>query len=373
MVKLLLEGLERQTESGRTSLKVYHVDAKLSSGLEAIGKFQWSKIFRILKYCVQAYWHRFAHGANAFYYVPAPGLRAAVYRDWIVMFFCRPLFRKMIFHWHAVGLGKWLDTQAKPWERKLTDRLLGNADLSIVLSNFARANANRFSPKLIVVIPNGIPDPCPEFEKSLLPERKRRLEQRRRNEQTNFTVLFIGACTAAKGLFAALDGVALLNKRLKSAGSNIHLRFIVAGEFADNMERDRFHDRIGQPDLNGPDIERPMVVYEAFVSGDAKNSLFRGSDCLVFPSRYPAEGQPVTIIEALAFGLNIVGTRWRGIPELLESADAQIFDEQDPVAIADGLEASLKSFGAEVNRAVFLSRYQSETFVMKMRAALTAE
>ena len=372
MVKLLLEGLERQARTDGISLEVYHVDAKLSSNLEAIGKFQWSKVFRILRYCVQAYWHRLVHGADTFYYVPAPGVRAAVYRDWIVMFLCRPLFRNIIFHWHAAGLGEWLDTQAKPWERKLTDRLLRNASLSIVLSTFARADANRFSPKRIEVIPNGIPDPCSDFENVVLPERKRRFDQRNRNERTNFTALFIGACTAAKGLFAALDAVALLSERLKSAESNIHLRFIVAGEFADNMERNRFQDRIGQSDLNGGDIAQPIVIYEGFVSGDAKNSLFRNSDCLVFPSRYPAEGQPVTIIEGLAFGSNIIATRWRGIPELLEGADAQIVDEQDPVGIAGGLEASLKIFGAEVNRAVFLSRYQSETFVMKMRAALTA-
>src|ERR1051326_1935752 len=67
MVKLLLEGLRRTVADTPPTLRVYQVDAKLSSNLEAIGKFQWSKLFLILKYCAQAYWHRFVHGADTLY------------------------------------------------------------------------------------------------------------------------------------------------------------------------------------------------------------------------------------------------------------------------------------------------------------------
>src|ERR1700731_736636 len=126
------------------NLRVFHVDAKLSSNLEAIRKFQFWKVFRLLVYCAQGYFHRFVNRADTLYYVPAPGLRAAVYRDWIVMFFCRPVFKKIIFHWHAAGLGEWLGTGANKWEQKVTYCLLNDADLSIVLSEFARADATQF-------------------------------------------------------------------------------------------------------------------------------------------------------------------------------------------------------------------------------------
>src|SRR5437660_849627 len=150
MVKLMLDGLRELGKSNPTChLQLFHVDTKLSSNLEAIGEFQWSKLVLLLKYCARAYFCRFAHGADTLYYVPAPGLRAALYRDWIVMFLCRPIFKKIIFHWHAVGLGEWMEAKAKPWERKITRRLLKDADLSIVLAEFNRADAERFSPKQI--------------------------------------------------------------------------------------------------------------------------------------------------------------------------------------------------------------------------------
>src|SRR5260370_17247325 len=175
MVKLMLDGLE----TDREALQMFHVDAKLSDSAEAIGKFRWSKVCLLLRYCFRAWWYRFANRADIFYYVPAPGLRAAVYRDWIVMFFCRPIFKKRVLHWHAVGLGEWLEKEASELEKWITRRLLGRADLSIVLSEFARSDAMRLSPRKIDIVPNGIPDPCPDFDEFVLPERQiRSLEPR---------------------------------------------------------------------------------------------------------------------------------------------------------------------------------------------------
>jgi glycosyltransferase involved in cell wall biosynthesis len=372
MVKLMLDGLRELGKTNPTCrLQLFHVDTKLSSNLEAIGEFQWSKLVLLLKYCAQAYFCRFAHGADTLYYVPAPGLRAALYRDWIVMFFCRPIFKKVILHWHAVGLGEWLETTARPWEKRVSLWLLGNVDLSIVLSDFGRIDAIRFSPRRIEVVPNGIPDPCPDFEESILPDRRRRLRERSEGRATDFTILFFGACTAAKGLFATLDAVAMLNQRLSKRRSLITARLIVAGDFTSPEEREQFQDRIRQADLNGaPSRER--VSYKGFVAGEAKNALFCEADCLCFPTRYPAEGQPVTIIEALAFGLPIIATRWRGIPELLSGSEGQLIDGQDSMAIAGALEKTIKVGASLTSRDVFLERYRLDKHLEGLKQALAA-
>jgi glycosyltransferase involved in cell wall biosynthesis len=370
MVKLMLDGLrERQRLVGSSDLQLFHVDSKLSSNLEAIGEFQWSKLILLLKYCARAYFCRFVHGADTLYYVPAPGLRAALYRDWIVMFFCRPIFKKVILHWHAVGLGEWLETTARRWEKRVSLWLLGNVDLSIILSDFSRIDATRFSPRRIEVVPNGIPDPCPDFQESILPDRRRRFRERSEGKPTDFTILFFSACTAAKGVFATLDAIAILNQRLNARRSLMTARLIIAGDFASPKEREKFQDRIRQADLNGvPSGER--VSYEGFVAGEAKNKLFRKADCLCFPTRYAAEGQPVTILEALAFGLSIVATRWRGIPELLAGSEAQLIDNQDPASVADSLEKLAMMESAISSRKVFFENYRLERFVDNLQKAI---
>jgi len=370
MVKLMLDGFrESEKRDQARHLQLFHVDAKLSSNLEAVGKFQWSKVFLLLKYCARAYFYRFVHRAEIFYYIPAPGTRNALYRDWIVMFFCRPVFKKLIFHWHAVGLGEWLEQEARQLEKRLTHWLLDQADLSIVLSEFARSDAMKLSPRKIDIVPNGIPDPCPDFEESILPDRRRRLRERSEGRATDFTILFFGASTAAKGLFATLDAVAMLNQRLSKRRSLITARLIVAGDFTSPEEREQFQDRIRQADLNGvPSRER--VSYKGFVVGEAKNNLFRKADCLCFPTRYAAEGQPVTILEALAFGLSIVATRWRGIPELLAGSEARLIDNQDPSSVADSLEELAMIDTAISSRKVFLEGYRVERFVGNFQNAI---
>src|SRR5512138_3004129 len=91
------------------ALQCYHVNARLSKNLEDIGDLRIGKFILLLGYCLQAIWCRFRYGVTDFYYIPAPGKPSALYRDWLVMFICRPFFKRTILHWHAAGLAKWLE------------------------------------------------------------------------------------------------------------------------------------------------------------------------------------------------------------------------------------------------------------------------
>ena len=117
MVKLLVDGLggdhrskikESNIPAAHSEIECYHVNCRYSETIEDIGSFRLGKMWLVVRYCLEAIWCRFRYGVRAFYYVPAPGKRAALYRDWVVMLLCRPFFRQVIHHWHAAGLGDWL-------------------------------------------------------------------------------------------------------------------------------------------------------------------------------------------------------------------------------------------------------------------------
>jgi glycosyltransferase involved in cell wall biosynthesis len=57
------------------------------------------------------------------------------------------------------------------------------------------------------------------------------------------------------------------------------------------------------------------VAYHGVVVGRRKEELIKLAHLFVLPTSYPWEGQPISIIEALAFGTPVVATRYRGIPE----------------------------------------------------------
>ena len=161
-------------------IECYHVNARLSQKLEDIGDFRIGKFLLLLGYSAQAIWCRFRYGVTTLYYIPAPGKRSALYRDWLVMLLCRPFFKRIILHWHAAGLAKWLETVVQLRSRALTYRLMKQVDLSIVLSKFNQADAEKLFSRRIVVVNNGIPDPCPNFAQDVLPRRKARLAARQK-------------------------------------------------------------------------------------------------------------------------------------------------------------------------------------------------
>lgn len=354
----------------------YHVNARLSKKQEDIGKIQFGKLLLLLGYCLQAIWCRFRYGVEIFFYIPAPGKRSALYRDWIVMFVCRRFFKRLILQWQAAGLARWLETPVPTRWRAITCRALKNADLSIVLSQYNRFDAEKFSAKQIEIIGNGIPDPCPDFEKKVLPRRLARLAARRRllqgevleqvrSEQTGsdpqlFRILLLGHCMRQKGLFDALHGLIIANARLSREGVSIRAHLTIAGEFVDPEERSEFE---------GITRGNPFFVYAGFVTGESKKRLLTDSDCLCFPTFHYAESFGLVVAEAMAFGLSIVATRWRSLPELFPPGFSGLVDIHSPEQIAEALIRSLTTDTSHALRDVFLQRFTIERHLSELAKA----
>jgi glycosyltransferase involved in cell wall biosynthesis len=389
-VKILIDGLE-----GEGDVTVYHVNCRYSAGLDDIGRFSFGKIPLLLNYCAQAIWYRFRFGVTNLYYVPAPGRRTPLYRDWLVMLLCRPFFRQIVFHWHAVGLVEWLEKQAKPWERALSHILLARHNLSIVLANSNRSDAAKLKPRNCVVVPNGIPDPCPDFESRLSPRRIARTLARRKLlcgqslsvSETNesepsplfFRVLFLSLCTREKGLFACLEAVALLNRKLRGQGVLVRAALSIAGSFCDPAELTEFEARVIElglrflPASSEIQYAEDVVIYHGFIAGENKRRLFEENDVFCFPTFYSAESFGIVLIEAMAFGLPIVTTRWRSIPELMPEGYPGLVEPKDPQAISDALETILRAENSPQLRSRFLSRFTEAHYIRNMQDALVRQ
>ncbi len=175
MVQYLVDGFRADPAHG---IEVLHVDARLSDDLTDVGSARGGKLTKLLGYVRAAKRLGREHNVRTLYYVPSPPKRNSLYRDWIVLALLRPWFRNVIFHWHAVGLGQWLEDVANPVERAISRRLLGRPTLNLILSKFNRPDADTFRPQAVAIVPNGVPDPCPEFDLTLAEHRRRRLAER---------------------------------------------------------------------------------------------------------------------------------------------------------------------------------------------------
>jgi glycosyltransferase involved in cell wall biosynthesis len=292
--------------------KVHHVELRLSRAVGDIGRWRAAKIISILRACGQTLGLFSRHGSLMIYYVPAPGKRGALYRDWLIMAFCRPFSRGLILHWHAVGLGSWLRQSATAPERWLTRLLLGRAALAIIQTENGREDAATLGAQRCVVVPNGAPPVVGG-------------KSRDQFSSDRLEVLFVGLGCAEKGLFDALEGVRLANAH------GLACRLTAIGAFIDPITREKWAQAAGDP--------TGLARHLGFVSEAERDRLLCAADVFCFPSYYPHEGQPSVLLEALAHDLPIVTTRWRGIPENMPAQHVQLVSPRDPAGIAAALAA----------------------------------
>ena len=119
-------------------------------------------------------------------------------------------------------------------------------------------------------------------------------------------------------------------------------------------EEAEFKQIVAQPGM------ADIVHYFGFVSGDQKNQLLREADLFCFPTYFQNENQPVNLIEAMAFGLPILTTRWRSLPELFPADYPGLVNIRSPEQIANVMLALITSETGEVFRDIFLRSFTLE-------------
>ena len=345
MVGQFLAGL-----AGTPGLELHHVNARVSTDAADIGTMRPGKLAALARHIGAARRLQRKHGLDTLYYVPAPGRRGALLRDWMVMASLRPRFPKLVLHWHAAGLAEWLRTCRSRPEQALTRRLLGQADLSIVLGENLRDDAVWLQARRIAVLRNGIPDPCPRF---IRPPR---------DATQPLQAVFLGMCHREKGLFDALEGVALAHRQSIAAGGP-GVRLAVAGEFAAAGTREAFDKAAA-----GHGLE---VKIHGFLDDESKDQFLAEADLLLFPTYYPHETQGLVMAEAMAHDLPIVATRWRAVHEGLPERHLHLVEPRQPEQIAARIGViAREGVPGGALRAHFLAHYTLDRHLAGLRAAL---
>jgi glycosyltransferase involved in cell wall biosynthesis len=100
------------------------------------------------------------------------------------------------------------------------------------------------------------------------------------------------------------------------------------------------------------------VTFLGFVPDDQLNALYNQAQCVVVPSIF--EGFGITVIEAIATGIRVVGTDVDGIRSTMKSGDyGSLVPYGDCTAMANAIVAELKHPSARKNNQALSTKYGS--------------
>jgi len=206
---------------------------------------------------------------------------AGYWQNALFGFVAKKLNRKVVYHMHGAEFKEfYLENKYKIWIREF----LRYADIIIVLSKKWEQYYSTLTNTDIVIMENFI-EP---IEKSKI----------RKIKHKYFNILYLARVCKRKGIYDLL-------KVIKETPRYIH--YSIVGPIED---KEAVKKIIQQYNISNRCILKGEVI------GKKKYEYYKSSDLFILPTY--AEGVPISIIEAMYFGLPIISTKVGGIPDLVK-------------------------------------------------------
>jgi glycosyltransferase involved in cell wall biosynthesis len=237
-------------------------------------------------------------------------VKKSFFRDGVLILISRVLKKKTIVYWHG-------------WDRKISEKIQRKeiyrwyfqktflkANITIVLASMFKKQLEVWGYKKPVFIEKNCASDRHLLSDPLILPRKIHSPVR---------LLFLARVETQKGIYIALDALRIVNSK-----SKFPIELVVAG---DGIELRRSKDYAAKCNISN-------VTFSGHVTKNEKHNLLKSSDILIFPSF--AEGLPLTLLEAILYGIPIIARPVGGIPDVFENRVHGFLTESfEPKVFAD--------------------------------------
>ena len=282
MIQTLVKGLYKNFD-------VDFIPMQFSRQIKENGNFGFYKIFHMIILTFRILKRLRKHPNSTLYYPPAPPKKSTILRDWFILSFTRHAAKKIIFHFHAYGFSDFFD---KNPSYRFFKKPFMKPDVSIVMGLSCRKDAEFILSKKIYEIPCGID--------------VSNFNQINNTKKISGRILFVGLHVESKGVLEILETAFELKK------ANLDFCIHTVGAWKDKKIKKKFFKRRANLRLENHVIYRGELLGKDLIKEYEEASIF------FFPTFYEFETFGIVLIEAMASGLVIVASDWRGPSDVVK-------------------------------------------------------
>jgi glycosyltransferase involved in cell wall biosynthesis len=261
--------------------------------LKEIGSFSFKKFIGVFSVFFELLYQLMFFRPKLVYFEIAP-TGFAFYRDSIYVLLCKIFRRKILFHFHAKGL-----------DRYLTDhggtryyRFVFKNTRAILLSPCLYSDIKEIFPReKVLILPNGVINELTdkEFRKILIERKNNKIPK----------LIFLSNMIESKGVLDTLKICNQLNKR------NISFDCVFVGAWQDKDLESTWKVQVKKYGLE------KKCKHLGPKYGNEKKKILEGVDYLIFPTKYEKECFPLVILEAFMFGIPVLSYDNGAVKEII--------------------------------------------------------
>lgn len=295
-------------------------NSTLNAEISSDGEFEFEKIDitnnrRFLKNLKMIY----KNEANLFYFTISQ-TKGGNLRDLVILKLLEKQNKKCLIHLHGGYYRQLVDRDMPSWQRKKNYVAIKKLEGAIVLSESLKYIFEGMIPdEKIHVVENCVDD---EF---LLTDEEIMQKNDKLKNQNVINVMWLGNFIRSKGYVTVLE-MAKLEKNRVHKGGEKRFYFHFAGKFFEEDEEKYFNNYVKDNALE------EYITYHGVVDGDKKRKLLKICNIFALPTRYPNEGQPISILEAMGNAMFILTTDHAGIPDIVKDGiNGSVITKDDDV------------------------------------------
>lgn len=232
------------------------------------------------------------------------GMKISFFRKSYFLIVGKLFGKKVIYHMHSAMVEEYMQ-RCNFIKAKLVKKIFNMYDAIIVISNYWSGVLSKLTQKPVILLYNSIP-----ISQALT----------KRNESAEKLKIFtMGELGKRKGTYDIIEAIKYIQN------NNIIIELYGDG---DVQKCEKL--------INDNNLQERIKI-KGWISGNDKGEVFKNSDIYILPSYN--EGLPMSILEAMSYGLPVISTPVGGIPEAVEDGvNGFLIQPGDAKALAEKID-----------------------------------